>query len=158
MDIYDRDDLKEAVKYLGYNPKLPLSFGDYKVRASSIGYIGEVVNKPKFNLLTFYDYDDISLTVTESKYSDDYDEISKNDYYIIKDDDNTILDKFKVNKVTINNIDVYEYYENSQEDNGNTIVFNWKENDLYYSLTVFDNSKNDNHHKIVQEFMNSKSV
>lgn len=157
MSIYDKGDLEKAEKILGFNPKFPLKVDkDIKITGSGVGITGDsdiennIIN---YEINSFYSNKDSSITFTAKKDLKFYNDIKKNGYFINENTEDNIPKKINVQKLNINNNEVFKYEDNEYSY---SLEYIWKENDVCYSVTFFD--KTDDPDEIAEGFVNSKSI
>ncbi|OPJ57595.1 hypothetical protein [Clostridium chromiireducens] len=163
MMIYEKEDLEKAKSFLGFNPKFPLKINeDISIKESSIGISGDSDiknNNINYELTSFYSNKSGSITFTEKKNLKYYEDILKNGYINIWDNENEKNKQVKGEKININNNEVWKYLYTEILEDGTSInngEYIWKENNIYYSVCFFEDT--DNSDEIIKEFVNSKTV
>ncbi|NFQ51225.1 M56 family metallopeptidase [Clostridium botulinum] len=158
MSIYDKGDLEKAEKILGFNPKFPLKVDkDIKITGSGVGITGDsdiennIIN---YEINNFYSGKNLRMTFTAKKDLKFYNNIKKNGYFINENTEDNVPKKINVQKLNINNNEVFKYEESNEYNY--CLVYIWKENDVCYSIALFNEV--DNPDKIAEEFVNSKSI
>lgn len=158
-NIYDMEDLDCAKTLLGFSPKFPLNIGeDIKITGAIVGISGECNTKnhvTQYELNNFYSNKNGSITFTEQKNSKIYDNINKNGYLPPYEESgkDSVIQQTKAEKLDISNIEVFKYFSKSSIPQVNYV---WKENDIYYSLSIFVNTLNSD--EIAKGFIASKSI
>lgn len=161
MSIYDKEDLEKAKGLLGFNPKLPLKINDdISIKDSGVGisYGSDIKNnKIIYELNSFYSNKNGSITFWEGRTSKDYDEIKKNGYLSEKNWKINENIQIKVDKLNVNNKEVFKYIEKSIEDvQEGSINYIWKEDGIYYAVIFFGNTdSSQNTDEISKAFVNS---
>lgn len=157
LNIYNKEDLEKAKTILGFNPKFPLNIGDdIKITGAIVGIAGEENIKNniiRYQLNNFYSSKNCSIIFNEQKDSKFYENISKNKFLTYENFKDNVSQQIKVEKLNINSNDVFKYYGKnfiSQVD------YVWKENDIYYSLSIFGDISNSD--EIVKQFIESKPI
>lgn len=161
MDIYDKEDLEKAKSLLGFNPKLPLKINeDISINNSGVGisYDSDIKNnKINYELNNFYSNKNGSITFSQGKNSMEYDEIKKTGYYSMENWKTNEVMKLEVDKLNINNKEVFKYEEKAiEEGDSSSMNYIWNEEGVYYSVVFFGNSQNTD--EIVKEFVDSKPI
>ncbi|MVX67069.1 peptidase M56, BlaR1 [Clostridium chromiireducens] len=163
MMIYEKEDLEKAKSFLGFNPKFPLKINeDISIKESSVGISGDSDiknNNINYELTSFYSNKSGSITFTEKKNLKYYEDILKNGYINIWDNENEKNKQVKGEKININNNEVWKYLYTEKLDDGTSInngEYIWKENNIYYSVCFFEDT--DNSDEIIKEFVDSKTV
>lgn len=163
MMIYEKEDLEKAKGLLGFNPKFPLKINEYiNIKESSVGISGDSDiknNNINYELINFYSNKNGSITFTEKKNLKDYENIMKNGYINIWDNENEKDKQVKGEKLNINNNEVWKYLYTEKLDDGTSISngeYIWKKDNIYYSVCFFGNT--DNSDEIIKEFVNSKTI
>lgn len=166
MSIYDKDDLNEAAKILGFNPKMPLKVGDnVVVDGSGVGLTGDsdIENKKlNYELNLFYNYGKNRITFNQSSHDsfNVYKGIKEKGYVDKSNDEWAVNKQIKVDSIDVNGKNVYKYidsFKDPYEDKvSNDVIYEWEENGIYCSLVLFDadNYQDD----IAKEFINSKTI
>lgn len=168
MTIYDKDDLKEAEKILGFNPKMPLRINDnILIDGSSVGITGDSDvenNKINYELNLFYNYGKNRITFNQSSHDsfNDYKKIKENGYVdkSYYEDADVVSKKINADSINVDGKIVYKYIESfADTDNSklsSDVHYEWEENGIYCSLSLFntDTYKDD----IAKEFINSKTI
>lgn len=158
-NIYDMEDLDCAKTLLGFSPKFPLNIGeDIKITGAIVGISRECNTKnhvTQYELNNFYSNKNGSITFTEQKNSKIYDNINKNGYLPPYEESgkDSVIQQTKAEKLNISNIEVFKYFSKSSIPQVNYV---WKENDIYYSLSIFVNTLNSD--EIAKGFIASKSI
>ena len=157
MDIYDKEDLEKARKILGFNPKLPLKINDdIIINDSGVGISGDSDiknNKINYEIDNFYSNKNGSITFHQGTTSKDYEEIKKNGYLTMENTEDNKPKRIKAEKLNINNNEVFKFEET---EDTYTLIYIWKEDNIYYSVVFFDNAENSD--EIIKEFVNSKPI
>lgn len=150
INIYEREDFQKAKVLLGFNPKYPLKINqDINITGSIVNLSEDSDvknNKISYMLSNFYSNKNGTITFTAEKNSKNYDEII-NQKVIENQND------FHVEKLSINNNDIYKY---TKRGIVSEINYLWKENNIYYSVTFFVNTENSD--EILNDFINSKTL
>lgn len=159
--IYDKDDLENAKKLLGFNPKFPLKINDYiSITGSDVGisYDSDIENnKINYELNSFYSNQKGSITFLQGKTSKKYEEIKKNGYRSLENWKTKEVMQLKADKLNINNKEVFRYEEKGiEEGQGSSMTYIWKEDGVYYSVIFFKNIENSD--ELVKAFVNSSSI
>lgn len=145
INIYDKDDLKKAVDVLGYTPKLPLKIND-KIKVTDA--LLESVKDINI-LLSAYSYDKGALLFIQSKFDVyGYEDIADSGYV----EDVQLNSKQKADKLSINGRDVFRYKDTAE----NKIVYQWKENGIYYYFEIYYQNAIENADEVVGEFINAE--
>ena len=110
-------------------------------------------NKVNYEIDNLYSYKNSSITFNQGKTSKDYDEIKKNGYFTMENTEDNKPKQIKAEKLKINNNEVFKFEET---DYSHTLTYIWKENDIYCSVTFFDETENSD--EIVKDFINSKPI
>lgn len=141
FSIYDKEDLKNAEKSLGFTPECITKVDD-KVTIHSIN-VQKNNNKCEFIMAYTYNKsadakDNIYFEISEMKDDTKYKDI-KDKGINAYDFDETYTKLSKAEKITINNKDVYKIKEVVPEDyktaeNEYKFVYMWEKNGLYYKL------------------------
>lgn len=165
--IYDKNDLKKAKELLGFDPKVLLSINkNVNLGDLSIKTLGGSTNgnkNGKYQLNAFYDYSrGCSLTFKQTKDSPNYENIKKNGYAEVKDD-NDKIQQHKVQTLNISNKEVlkYEYtFEEAKNEPIKSYNYIWKENGFYCQVTIniFVGISNENPDELVKKFVDSKPI
>lgn len=161
MDIYDKEDLEKAKSLLGFNPKLPLKINeDITINDSGVGisYDSDIKNnKINYELNNFYSNKNGSITFSEGKNPEEYNEIKKNGYRSFDNWKTNKVMKLEADKLNIENKEVFKYEVKPIEE-GDTSSMNyiWSEDGIYYSVVFFGNIQNTD--EIVKAFVNSKPI
>jgi len=148
MSIYDKEDLENAKKLLGFNPKLPLSIDkDINITNSRIGITREntdIVNKIyNYYIKSTYSNKKGSISFEAGKYSRIYDNFANGNV--------------EEEKLNISNKDVFKTeYKMVVEGQLHPITYRWKEDGIYYSITF--SGENENSDEIVKSFVDSKPI
>lgn len=168
MSIYDRDDLKKAEGFLGFNPKMPLNLNNnVVVDGSGVGITGDSDvenNKINYELNLFYNHGDKRITFNQSNHDsfNVYKGIKENGYVDRSNDDWAANKKINVDKIDVDGKTVYKYIEsfkNPEEDQSQAsadVCYEWEENGVYCSLVFFDTDQYQD--EIAEEFVNSKAI
>lgn len=161
FNIYDKEDLKNAIDLLGFNPKFPLNLNqNISIYYSEVSPLEDsnIANK-EFELTSYYDKNNYSIKLNEKKFSKEYENIKQKGYFEEKTDQNEMR-QIKAEPLNINNKEVFKYkYEDSYNPKNDPQIsyhYLWKENGFYCTLS-FD-SKAENMDEIVKEFINAHSV
>lgn len=165
--IYDKDDLKKAKELLGFDPKVLLSINKaVNIEGLSIKTLGSsnTVNKDaKHELNAFYNYSNsCSLRFKQVKDCPNYENIKKNGYAEVKDDNDKIQHE-KVQTLNINNKEVfkYEYYfEEAKNEPIKSQNYIWKEDGFYCQVSInsYDKNSVENPDELVKKFVDSKPI
>lgn len=161
MPIYDKDDVKEAESYIGFSPKFGLNYDNdnIKIRQAVVNMENTDKKSPLYGLDAFYDYADGSITYTQSKYSNDYDNIVKTGYKMAENYVDNTTEKLKVEKINIDGTDVYRYSQKPFDKYSEySMTYEWKRDDIYYSCDFFSKNEIQNKDDVVKEFINSKEI
>jgi bla regulator protein BlaR1 len=163
MMIYDKEDLESAKKYLGFNPKFPLKINeDITINQSAVGISDNSDiknNNISYELDNIYRNKNGSITFNQKKASKEYEDMKKSGYTTIYNNENNKTEQIKVQKLTINNNDVFKYlYDENYPDgtSGSNGEYFWKENNIYYSVCFFGNTANSD--EIAKEFITSNPI
>lgn len=168
MSIYDRDDLKKAEGFLGFNPKMPLNLNNnVVVDGSGVGITGDSDvenNKINYELNLFYNHGDKRITFNQSNHDsfNVYKGIKENGYVDRSKDYWATNKKINVDKIDVDGKVVYKYLEsfkNPEEDQSKAstdVCYEWEENGVYCSLVFFDTDQYQD--EIAEEFVNSKTT
>lgn len=161
MEIYDKDDLENAKKLLGFSPKLPLKIDDnIIIDGSGVGISDDSDikdNKINYELISFYSNKLGSITFEEGRTSKRYDDINNNGYFNINIGKGKEPLQVKAEKLNIANKDVFKYEENGFElGQKPEVSYLWKEDGIYYSVTFFNETENSD--EIVKGFVESKYI
>ena len=168
MSIYDRDDLKKAEGFLGFNPKMTLNLNNnVVVDGSGVGLTGDSDvenNKINYELNLFYNHGDKRITFNQSNHDsfNVYKGIKENGYVDRSNDDWAANKKINVDKIDVDGKTVYKYIEsfkNPEEDQSKAsthVYYKWEENGVYCSLVFVDTDQYQD--EIAEEFVNSKAI
>lgn len=165
MKIYDSEDIKEAESIVGFTPKVvakvqnDMNLSDVSVGLCSDSDINN--NDIYYNVSSYYYNQNKKMTSTQSIH-DEYGEYSKmkSNGYVIKKDPEIFKDeKIEVEKISINDIEVFKYKQKSRKDQpeeGYTsdLIYMWEENGVYNSLIIFDQEEYEDN--VVQDFIRLK--
>lgn len=167
FDIYDKEDLKIAKERLGFNPKILLKVNE----SISIEHLSALIlessdtaNKEnRREIGAVYNYSNgCYITFIQAKNLKDYEAINKDGYTEFKDN-NDKTKQAKVQKLKINNKEVFKY-EYSHEETKNEPIksqnYVWKEDGFYckVSIDVYDGKELANSDELVNKFINSKPM
>ncbi|EKQ58255.1 MULTISPECIES: hypothetical protein [unclassified Clostridium] len=154
LNIYDEADLEEAKSILKFNPKFPLKLeDDINITGSIVGVSNNNDSEKgitSYEINNFYSNKNGSITFTQRKASKLYDNIKNTGY---TNDENNKVKQIKAEELYINNIQVFKF---PQEEVVPQVNYLWKENDIYYELSLFVNI--DNCDDIVKGFITSKPL
>lgn len=143
VPVFDEDDLNEAAKYIGFTPKFVSKINDdVKIEACNTFYGNpdKSANTSMFNCYySFKDKENIIFIQDKGVDLYEYEYIATNGYATLEDLENNETKDIPVEKLTWNNIDVYKYFDESI----NLCRYQWKVDDIYYSLTSSDGSIDD---------------
>lgn len=152
MSIYDRDDLKKAEGFLGFNPKMPLNLNNnVVVDGSGVGLTGDSDvenNKINYELNLFYNHGDKRITFNQSNHDsfNFYKRIKENGYVDRSNDDWATNKKINMDKLDVDGKIVYKYMESfkdpeeDQSEASTHVYYKWEENGVYCSLVFVDTS------------------
>lgn len=147
LNVNTKNDLNEAKKLLGFAPKDLFNINNMNVEKSSVKISNIVAGKPVYELNTAYS-GSIWAFYTQSLSDERIDSIIKNGYYVSENINGT-KEKIQPEKINIDNVDVYKY------ESDNRIYYEWKDNGVYNTLIVEDNSQNVD---IVKKFIEAKTI
>ncbi|WP_297422046.1 hypothetical protein [Clostridium sp.] len=154
LNIYDEADLEEAKNILKFNPKFPLKLeDDINITGSIVGVSNNNDSEKgitSYEINNFYSNKNGSITFTQRKASKLYYNIKNTGY---TNDENNKVKQIKAEELCINNIQVFKF---PQEGVVPQVNYIWKENDIYYELSLFVNI--DNCDDIVKGFITSKPL
>ena len=168
MSIYDRDDLKKAEGFLGFNPKMPLNLNNnVVVDGSGVGLTGDSDvenNKINYELNLFYNHGDKRITFNQSNHDsfNFYKRIKENGYVDRSNDDWATNKKINMDKLDVDGKIVYKYMESfkdpeeDQSEASTHVYYKWEENGVYCSLVFVDTDQYQD--EIAKEFVNSKTI
>ncbi|MGJ0907235.1 M56 family metallopeptidase [Clostridium botulinum] len=146
LQIYDKEDLKEATELLGFAPKFPLSVNKnitVDEAGVSLSADSDVENKKlNYELNVLYNSQIGKMIFTQWKSSKKYENIKK-----------------KVNPIEIDGKKVFKYETYEEIEEGKQLKIEnyiWEENGSYCEVSISEG--NDNPDEIAKAFVNSKPI
>ncbi|WML33147.1 M56 family metallopeptidase [Clostridium sp. OS1-26] len=173
FDIYDKEDLRIAKERLGFNPKILLkvnkSINIEHLSAITLEGSDNANKEDKHEIGANYNYHNgYFITFVQAKKLKDYEDIKKNGYVEVKDENGKILQDGKIKQekakiLNISNKEVFKYeYSYGETKNEPVKLQNyvWKEDGFYCKVVIkmYDEKLTGNLDELAKEFVNSKPI